>query len=53
LRRRLPFAIGVSERDQWMACMQAMQDVGLEAGLRKELEQAFFKTADFLRNQPE
>lgn len=53
-RRHQPFAIGVSERDQWMACMRrAMQDSGLEAGLRAELEAAFFKTADFMRNQPE
>ena len=45
---------GVSERDQWMGCMvRAMQEVGLEAGLRTELEQALFKTADFMRNQPE
>lgn len=49
----MPFAIGVSERDQWMACMkQAMQDVGLADELRSQLEAAFFKTADFLRNQP-
>ena len=53
-RRHMPFAIGVSERDQWMGCMtRAMQDVGLEAGLRAQLEAAFFKTADFMRNQPE
>jgi hemoglobin len=50
----MPFAIGTSERDQWMACMlRAMQDVGVEADLRTQLEQAFFKTADFMRNQPE
>jgi hemoglobin len=53
-RRHMPFAIGVSERDQWMACMRrAMQETGLDADLRAELEQAFFKTADFMRNQPE
>lgn len=53
-RRHAPFSIGVSERDQWMGCMvRAMQDVGLEADLRVELEAAFFKTADFMRNEPE
>jgi hemoglobin len=53
-RRHAPFSIGVSERDQWMGCMQrAMQDRGLEAGLQAELQAAFFKTADFMRNQPE
>lgn len=53
-QRHMPFAIGVSERDQWMACMvRAMQEIGLEAALCAELQQAFFKTADFMRNQPE
>lgn len=53
-RRHAPFAIGVSERDQWMRCMErAMQEVGLAPDLRAELQQAFYKTADFMRNQPE
>ena len=53
-RRHAHFAIGVSERDQWLGCMQrAMQDRELEAGLQAELQAAFFKTADFMRNQPE
>lgn len=51
-QRHLPFAIGESERDQWMNCMiQAMQDVGLEEGVREELKSAFWKTADFMRNK--
>ncbi len=51
-QRHMPFTIGDSERDQWMMCMrQAMEDVGIPAELRKELEAAFFKTADFMRNQ--
>jgi hemoglobin len=33
--------------------VQAMADVGIEEGMRQELEAAFFKTADFMRNQPE
>ena len=50
--RHLPFAIGTEERDQWMACMvQAMEEVELPQELRKPLEQAFFKTADWMRNQ--
>ena len=50
--RHLPFAIGEVERDQWMACMrQAMEEVGLPAELRQALGQAFFKTADWMRNQ--
>jgi hemoglobin len=50
--RHLPFAIGIRERDQWMACMtQAMLEEGLEPALAQRLEQAFFQTADWMRNQ--
>ena len=50
--RHLPFAIGESERDQWVACMsRAMQEVGVEETLRERLAQAFFQTADFMRNR--
>ncbi|MFC5301076.1 group II truncated hemoglobin [Azospira restricta] len=50
--RHLPFAIGSAERDQWVACMTlAMEDVGIEAGLRQRLLQSFFNTADFMRNR--
>jgi len=52
--RHLPFAIGAAERDAWMRCMdQAMLDTGLDEALRSELHAAFYKTADFMRNQPE
>ena len=52
-RRHQPFAIGEAERDQWMGCMtRAMRDLQLEVGLQQELAAAFFKTADFMRNQP-
>jgi hemoglobin len=51
-RRHMPFAIDTNERDQWMSCMnRAMEDIGLEEKLRMELTQAFWKTADFMRNQ--
>ena len=51
-RRHMPFVIGESERDQWMGCMvRAMQDVGVNEAMQKELTAAFFKTADFMRNQ--
>ena len=51
--RHLPFAIGTVERDQWMACMkQAMEELEVPAQMRTGLEQAFFKTADWMRNQP-
>ena len=50
--RHLPFAIGESERDQWMACMQqAMEEEGVPELLRLQLAGAFFKTADWMRNR--
>jgi hemoglobin len=50
--RHLPFAIGQAERDLWLECMsRAMQDVGTDEGLRQGLRDAFFKTADWLRNR--
>jgi hemoglobin len=50
--RHLPFSITSSERDQWIACMgQAMAEIGVEKLLRQELEQALFRTADFMRNK--
>jgi hemoglobin len=50
--RHLPFAIGISERDQWMDCMQrAMAEVGVEEELRKGLYNAFSQTADWMRNR--
>src|SRR5512144_1104857 len=51
-QRHMPFAIGDAERDQWMRCMtQALQDVVEDEALRKELTDAFYKVADFMRNQ--
>ncbi len=53
-QRHMPFAIGTIERDQWMRCMdQAMADMGVEETLKQELYASFYKTADFMRNQPE
>lgn len=52
--RHLPFAIGVAERDAWLACMlQAMEDTHVEETLRTALLKAFYGTADWMRNQPE
>jgi Truncated hemoglobins len=51
-QRHMPFPIDDQARDQWMRCMrQAMVDVGIEDGLRQELEAAFFQVADFMRNR--
>jgi hemoglobin len=50
--RHLPFAIGESERDQWMRCMDgALERVGVDADLRAKLLVSFFQTADWMRNQ--
>ncbi|MEI7843588.1 MAG: group II truncated hemoglobin [Gallionellaceae bacterium] len=52
-QRHMPFVIGESERDQWMLCMtQALQEVVEDEALRNELIAAFYKVADFMRNQP-
>ncbi len=51
--RHMPFAIGILERDQWLACMdQAMRDTGVPVELRTRLQSSFFQTADWMRNQP-
>ena len=51
--RHLPFAIGTLERDQWLACMsQAMEETHVPEQLRQGLKDAFFKTADWMRNKP-
>jgi hemoglobin len=50
--RHLPYAIGLSERDQWMACMmQAMQEHPVEEALAAKLTESFFGTADWMRNK--
>jgi hemoglobin len=51
-RRHLPFAIGNSERDQWMLCMNmALLDVVEDETLRQQLSTAFAGVADHMRNQ--
>lgn len=51
-RRHLPFPIGETERDAWMACMkQALLEVGIEGILFEQLVMSFYKTADFMRNR--
>ena len=50
--RHMPFAIGITERDQWLACMdQAIAETGVDADLRKRLNESYFQTADWMRNQ--
>jgi hemoglobin len=50
-RRHQPFAIDAAARDAWMLCMrQALDEVCVDAALRAELDAAFYKVADFIRN---
>ncbi|AJC16729.2 hypothetical protein NA29_13210 [Pandoraea sputorum] len=50
--RHLPFPIASSERDQWLRCMAlAMQDIHVESTLQERLMQAFYGTADWMRNK--
>lgn len=50
--RHMPFAIGIQERDQWVACMAlAMEETGIVPAIRAKLLENFFNTADFMRNK--
>ena len=50
--RHLPFAIGSSERDQWLRAMAwAMEDIGIDEALRVRLMESFYQTADWMRNK--
>ena len=49
--RHMPFRIGEAERDAWMLCMTgALEEVVEDASLRAQLQQSFFKLADWVRN---
>ena len=51
--RHLPYAIGIRERDQWLACMRhAMTDCAVDPALAERLSESFFNTADWMRNRP-
>jgi hemoglobin len=50
--RHMPYAIGIAERDQWLACMQqAMQELHLDPAFADRLRTAFANTADWMRNR--
>ena len=50
--RHLPFKIGLNERNQWLTCMyRAMEDCGIDSQIGAQLEESFFNTADWMRNQ--
>lgn len=50
--RHLPYPIGYTERDQWMACMrQALREGDIDPDLVARLEQSFQGTADWMMNK--
>ena len=50
--RHLPFPIETADRDAWLLCMKrALDEVKLEPLARMQLDQAFYKTADHMRNR--
>lgn len=50
--RHLPFSIGLSERDQWMLCMnQALDDSVMDSELRERLREALAQTATHMINR--
>lgn len=50
--RHFPFAIGETERDQWLLCMDlALRDIVADEPLRQELYGALARLADHMRNQ--
>ncbi|MBI3144263.1 MAG: group II truncated hemoglobin [Pseudogulbenkiania sp.] len=52
--RHMPFPVDSTARDQWMYCMsRAVNELVVEEGLKEKLLEAFFNTADFMRNQQE
>ena len=50
--RHLPFSIGSKARDEWLTCMVlAMRDLGFDEKKQDILLNAFFRTADWMRNK--
>lgn len=50
--RHMPFAIGIAERNQWVACMdQAMLECNVAQALRERLHDSFMQVADAMRNR--
>lgn len=51
-KRHFPFAIGDSERDQWMMCMsRALTEVEMDDRLRKNIRNALQELATHMINQ--
>lgn len=51
--RHLPFAIGVSERDQWLGCFRAaLVALAVDGAVQAKALAAIEPLADWMRNQP-
>jgi hemoglobin len=51
-KRHFPFAIGLSERDQWMLCMnQAMAELEVDVTLKESLLDSLNQLATHMINQ--
>ena len=52
--RHFPFRIGITERDEWLWCMdRALDEHDMPAETREFLRERFHGLADHMRNQPE
>jgi hemoglobin len=51
-RRHFPFAIGLSEREQWMLCMnKAMEEISMDNSLRDSLLEALEQLSTHMINR--
>jgi len=51
-KRHFPFAIGQSERDQWILCMiKALAELNMDAGVRGTVQEALSQLASHMINQ--
>lgn len=49
--RHMHVSIDEQARDEWMYCIEkAMAELAIEPSLQQELQEAFYKVADFMRN---
>jgi hemoglobin len=52
--RHLRFPIGIAERDAWLLCMRgALEETVADAAIRRHIDEALSKLADWMRNRPE
>lgn len=53
-QRHMSFAIGETESEQWLLCMEkAMDELSISGDLRNFLSRSFYQTAHHMRNRAE